>query len=63
MLVLAPGNILLSCELHTRAEVWESGKFLLKARKRKEMKKARYLQNSHNCLQSAFASTDKYAIY
>lgn len=34
-----------------------------KARKRKEVKKACYLQNSHNCLQSAFASTDKYVIY
>lgn len=27
------------------------------------MRKARYLQNSHNCLQSAFASPDKYTIY
>lgn len=63
MAALAPGNILLSCELHTGAELWESGKFFLVARKRKEMKKARYLQTSHNCLQSAFASTDKYAIY
>lgn len=27
------------------------------------MRKARYLQNSHNCLQSAFASPDKYTVY